>query len=358
MRRGVRIEGIKLVVKANGRRYLYRRVAGQLVPLPDLPENDPRFLEAYVKAGSVQPKPKGTAKAGTIAAAIALYLGSSEYHILAPSTRAVVRRTLDRINQKAGQAMLADLSAKHLNLDLGALTPGSASNRLKAWRGLLKFAVSRGLIEANPSVGVAPPRGKVRPHRQWTRPEIEQFRAHWASGTPERLTFEVLLWTGARCSDAVTLGWQFVSDGWLTFTQKKTGGPATCPVHSLPRWARGLADDHAAFLAELPNDRMLWIATRTGGPRSVKALSQWISAAASAAGLPNDCTAHGLRKARAAALAESRASTHQIGAWTGHRSLSEISHYTRAADQRAILGEEREQNMGNRIAKFPNPGGK
>lgn len=96
-------------------------------------------------------------------------------------------------------------------------------------------------------------------------------------------------------------------------------------------------------------------ATSTGRARSVKGLSQWISAAASAAGLPDDCTAHGLRKARAAALAEAGATASQIGAWTGHASLSEVSHYTKGADQKGVLGAEQERNTGNRVAKFPKP---
>lgn len=150
------------------------------------------------------------------------------------------------------------------------------------------------------------------------------------------------------------LGWQRVdADGWLTFTQAKTGGPATSPIRELPKWAGSMMEDHAHLLSVLPTDRMMWIVTGAGKPRSVKGLSQWISASASASGLPDDCTAHGLRKARAAALAIAGASTSQIGAWTGHASLAEISHYTRQADQKALLGANREQEMGNRVKKFP-----
>ncbi|WP_411839064.1 hypothetical protein [Paracoccus sp. ME4] len=114
--------------------------------------------------------------------------------------------------------------------------------------------------------------------------------------------------TGARCVDAVGLGWQRVSDdGWLSLVHAKTGGPATCPITALPGWAAPLSADHALLLASVPRDRMIWIMTQNGKPRSVKGLSQWMSVAASAAGLPDDCTAHGLRQARAAALAKAGA---------------------------------------------------
>lgn len=87
--------------------------------------------------------------------------------------------------------------------------------------------------------------------------------------------------------------------------------------------------DQALFMASVPRDRLIWITTQNGKPRSVKGLSQWKRAAASSAGLPSDCTAHRMRNARAVALAEAGATASQIGAWTGHVSLSEIAHYTR-----------------------------
>ncbi len=50
------------------------------------------------------------------------------------------------------------------------------------------------------------------------------------------------------------------------------------------------------------------------------------------AGLPH-CSAHGLRKAAAARLAERGATAHEIMAITGHKTLEEVERYTRAAQQ-------------------------
>lgn len=336
------------MVNKGGRRYLYRRTRAGLVPLPDLPENHPEFLAAYIAAESV--KPKLRAAPGTISALIMEFLASPAFGAMATSSQAVWRRTLARISDERGHALVRDLRPEHLRRDIRALTPGAAQNRKKAWRSILRHAVDEGWIPADPSRDVRAPRGTVTPHRQWTRAEIAQFRAHWATGMPQRVAFEVIWWTGARCVDAAHLGWQMVDrDGWLAYTQIKTGGPATCPVRALPRAFAAFADDQRELLENLPSDRMQWIVGRTGKPRSVKALSQWFSQAATLAGLPDDCTAHGLRKARASALAEAGATTSQIGAWTGHASLTEISHYTRQADQRSILGLEQERNLGNRF---------
>lgn len=353
MRRRLRgLKGIKAVTKPDGRRYLYRRVGSMLVPLPDLPEHHPDFIAAYVKAGEV--KEPARYNHGSISALCLAYLASPEHKRMAESTRAVWRRTLDRISSERGVGLVADLRPEHLRKDIRSLTPGAAQNRLKAWRSILKFAVAEGWINTDPSTEIKAPRGEVVPHRQWTRAEIEAYREHWAQGTPERIAFEVIYWTGARCVDAVRLGWQMVDqDGWLSFVQAKTKGPATCPVRDLPAWASAMAEDHRHFFAALPADQMLWITSSRGKGRSVKALSQWLSASANKAGLPDDCTAHGLRKARAAALAEAGATASQIGAWTGHVSLQEVAHYTRQADQKGILGGKRERNFGNRKEQFP-----
>jgi integrase/recombinase XerD len=50
------------------------------------------------------------------------------------------------------------------------------------------------------------------------------------------------------------------------------------------------------------------------------------------ADLPH-CSAHGVRKATATALAEAGATPHEIGAITGHTSLKEIERYTKAAQR-------------------------
>ena len=87
---------------------------------------------------------------------------------------------------------------------------------------------------------------------------------------------------------------------------------------------------------------LTFLQTRTGKPRSDKAAGQDVSAACRAIGMER--SAHGLRKARAAALANAGATTTQIAAWTGHRSLSEVAHYTREMDRRsAVMGTRTER---------------
>ena len=85
---------------------------------------------------------------------------------------------------------------------------------------------------------------------------------------------------------------------------------------------------------------MTFLPTTTGKGRSDKALGEMIRDAAAKAGVGK--TAHGLRKYRATVLAEAGATTHEISAWTGHASLKEVEHYTKAADRRrAVTGRKK-----------------
>jgi len=55
-----------------------------------------------------------------------------------------------------------------------------------------------------------------------------------------------------------------------------------------------------------------------------------------AAGLPDRCVLHGLRKAAARRLAEAGCTEKEIAAVTGHTTLKEVARYTRAADQNRL----------------------
>lgn len=68
-----------------------------------------------------------------------------------------------------------------------------------------------------------------------------------------------------------------------------------------------------------------------------------------AAGLPRNCTLHGLRHTGAHLLAEAEATTRQIMAITGHRTLALVEHYTRDAEKVRLAAQamaKRNQGRG------------
>jgi Phage integrase family len=75
---------------------------------------------------------------------------------------------------------------------------------------------------------------------------------------------------------------------------------------------------------------LTFLVTEFGRPFTPAGFGNWLRDQCDQANL-HHCSAHGLRKATAAALAEAGATAHEIAAVTGHMSLEEIERYTRAA---------------------------
>jgi integrase len=72
--------------------------------------------------------------------------------------------------------------------------------------------------------------------------------------------------------------------------------------------------------------------TDNGEPFNDSSFGRWFRAACDTAGLQG-FTAHGLRKAACTRLADAGCTTHEIQAWSGHKSLSEIERYVAKANQ-------------------------
>ena len=291
---------------------------------------------------------------------IEAYLASDTYLALSDSTRASRRRILDKLSEKYGQAKASDLRARHIQADINNRSGHVANNRLKVWRGLCKWATDAELIAEDISFAVRKkPVPKTDGYLPWSVEDLARFRGYWPIGTTERLAFELVFWTGARAGDAVRLSSGMVdADGWLTYSQSKTGGEVSIPwCRDLPAWAEPMMTDlsllHEA-LAARKERHLTFVTTVYGNARSVKSFSQWFSQAAKKAKLPAGRSAHGLRKSRAIALAELGATTHQIAAWTGHESLSEVERYSRKADKKRILSKtDGEQILETVSIRFP-----
>jgi integrase len=164
-------------------------------------------------------------------------------------------------------------------------------------------------------------------YHTWTDAEIEQFEAHWAIGTKPRLAFALLRYLGVRRSDVVRIGRQHLRDGWLRFTTKKCPTALELPM---PPPLQQIID--ASETGDLT-----YLLTDYGKSFTEAGFGGWFRERCDAAGLPH-CSAHGLRKAAATALAEAGASAHQLMAWFGWKSLKEAERYTRAANQKKLAG--------------------
>jgi integrase len=311
----------------------FRRKGYKQVQLPGALGSD-EMLAAYWAARNcgapVAPKPVGASRLqlGSVASVVGLFLESTRFTGDSESTQGRRRPQLNKFRELYGEMPMARLDGKFITRLIEDAGGGHAArNWLKAIRPLMQFAVAKGFSEADPTIGIKVSVPQSDGHATWGEPEIEQFRAHWAIGTTERLAMELALHTGQRISDLVRMGPQHVRNGILKIKQhKKTkAGRAEVEIPIHPALA--------ALLAAPPKG-MTFLRNAWERPFTTNSFSTWFSSAAFAAGLPQGYTAHGLRKGCCKRLADIGCTVTEIASITGHRSLKEIQHYTLAFDRR------------------------
>jgi integrase len=307
------------------RRYV-RRPGSRRVALPGLP-GSPEFMQAYqdAMAGAVL-RPR-VPKAGTLAALAAEYFASTEFANLRPSSRRVYHIALGPILKADGHRLVRDLppdKARKIIQEIGVKRPGLANLTKSVLRRLFTYAIAIGQRRDNPFDAI--PRYKVGTHHTWSDAELDAYEQRWPLGTRERLAFDVLLYTAQRVGDAVRMQRSHIRNGVIAITQQKTGVEVFVPVH--PALARSIKAG--------PAKGVYLIGDKSGRPILPSTLSDLIAAAVEIAGLPRGCVSHGLRKAALRRLAEHGASSKEMQAVSGHRSLREIERYTQAADQQRL----------------------
>jgi integrase/recombinase XerD len=320
-------------VDRHGNARFYVRLPGRSkIRIRGIPGSD-EFMTAYHAAMAEKPAMSKVAPRGSFRHLCQLYYASSEFNALDASTQYWRRRALDGICQQYGEQPVSRIEDRHVRKirDERADKPAAARKRLRAMQALFKWAVANNEATRNPARDVAPIRYVEKGHHTWTLDEVEVFEARHPLGTKARLAMALLLYTACRREDAPRLGPQHVRRGRVRFTQAKN--EHRNPVHiDIP-----LHPDLAAAIEAAPSGHLTFLATAFGKPFTTAGFGNWFRERCNEAGLPQ-CSAHGLRKATAARLAERGATPHEIMAVTGHRSLDEVERYTRAA-RRAGLAD-------------------
>jgi len=310
-------------------RAYFRKPGYPRVRLPGLPWS-PEFMAAYEAALRGDPVEPGADRTppGSLNAVIVSYYRSGAFLGLSESTRRTYRGIIERLRADHGEKPLAGLRPEHIRamLNARAATPHAANNMLNVLRVILAHAVDSGLREDNPAVHVKPLRVRSAGFHSWSEDEIARFEARWEIGTRERLALALLLYTGQRRSDVVRMGPQHVRAGVLSIRQQKTGSLVEIPLH----------DDLAAIIGASRCGHLAYLITGAGEPFTANGFGNWFRAAVRAAGLPNGCSAHGLRKAACRRLAEAGCTPHEIMSISGHRNLREVTGYTEAANRAGL----------------------
>jgi integrase len=312
-------------------RHYFRRPGHRLAPLPGLPGSD-EFNAAY-SAALAASEPVGTigasrTKAGTVAALVAAYYGSTAFTELSAETQRSRRYVLERFRIEHGDKRIALMQRDNIVRGLDRIgKPHAKRNWLKAIRGLMAYAVAINMRADDPTAGMKLTKVKDSGgFHTWTDDEIATYRANHAIGTRPRLAFELLLETSQRRSDVVRMGPQHISHGKLRIRQKKTGTEVTIPI----------TVELQTAIDATPIGHLSFLVTAKGRPFTAAGFGGYFRECCDAAGLPAHCAAHGLRKAAARLLAEDGATDREIMSITGHQTSNEVTRYTRDADRKRL----------------------
>jgi integrase len=308
------------------------------VPLP-LPLLGPEWWEAYRTAfadyeAGRRPTPSvigaERTKPGTVAAAFVTYTGSTSFrNKLAASTQRWHINILRHWRDDWADRRLAHLERRHVQQTVGHYaSPVQAKKFLKALRRMLRYSISIGLIEHDPSDGIEVPRHQEINYRPWTAEEIARYRRRHPLGSTARMALELGLGTAQRPSDIIKMGRQHLRDGGTAIyvKQQKTGAEGVIP----------LTAELIAALAAAPPGNLSFLPTPSGVPLGLSRFRAKFRQWCNQAGLPKDCYAHGLRDTAAVQLAEAGCTPHEIQSMTLHKSLPEVQRYTRGVDQRRV----------------------
>lgn len=310
-------------------RFLWRRGARRVsvtLPPPWTPEFVPRYEAALARTEADETRPRPRRPAGSFGALVAAYFASPAFAEKAPSTRREYRRVLEALAAEHGDKPVAMLEGRNVRAlrDARAETPAAANTLVRTLRLLLSWAVEEDWIATNPAAGVR--LFRTGEWRAWTDEELAAFEARWPLGTMQRRAFAIALYTGQRRADQIAMRRQHLVDGGVLVRQAKTGGELWLPMH--PALEEALA--HGAPPA------VMLLTTARGKPWQPQPYGAWCAEAIAAAGLPDDCVWHGLRKTAARRLAEAGCTVDEIRAVTGHATSAMATHYVRQADQRRM----------------------
>lgn len=209
-------------------------------------------------------------------------------------------------------------------------TPGAANNLLKSLRAMYVWAISAGHLDENPTDGIRKLPVKSRGFIAWTTADLRQYVNRHPAGTKAHLVLMILIFTACRRSDLVKLGRQHIADidglKVLSFTQTKGGNNesqrVTIPI--LPPLMKAINSPVAGDMIFVLSDRGKPFTTASFGARFKK----WCIQAEL-----GHLSAHGIRKAAGALLADAGCTQHEIMAIHGHSDARTSDIYTKTANR-------------------------
>jgi integrase len=331
-----RLKHVNSFVDRHGRvRHYFRREGLKAIPLPGVFGSE-EFMRAYqmalMGASRSEAGANRTAPGSVDALVVSYYRSDAWLHGLDEETRKTRRRVIEKFRERAGKFAVATIKRKNVEDMLHEIDGLSARRSwFKAIKPLLQHAVPT-MLRDDPTAGIPTPKlPKTKGHHSWTDAEIAEYRRKWPCGTQQRLVFEFALETVSRRGEVVRLGPQHVYAGrdgrpWIRIARIHGSDDVDIPV----------TPELQAAIDAMPKAHLTFIVTAYGRPRSKFGLGTDFAQWARAAGLPDHCRLHGLKKGGMRRAAEAEMTTHELMARSGHKTLAEVERYTKEANQKKL----------------------
>ncbi len=209
-------------VTAKGRVYWYAWRGGpRLIGSPGSPE----FVASYAQAYEARAKPNDKRIRGVVS----LYRASPAFTRLAPSTRRVWARWLDRISEHFGELRVAQFNRPEKIRpvirqwrDQWADRPRSADYATQVLSRVLSHAVDLDLISSNPCEGIKSVYAANRSALVWTDEDIDAVKL---VASPEvGHVIDLAVHTGLRAGDLARLSWSHIQADCIRIRTNKSGG--------------------------------------------------------------------------------------------------------------------------------------
>ena len=192
------------------------------------------------------PDKESEPKGHTVAEACAEFLADARARGLGESTLYKYGLNLGRLQvftQERGIRLVSEITVEVLR-EFRAKWPHrntAARKRIEELRTFLGFCIDAGWISTNPAKSLKPPPCMEGPVEPFGDDEVKKIRKAYASysknagaANAQRLEafVELMLCTGLRIQDAVTLRRDCIEDGKLRLRTEKTGTVVCCPLPS------------------------------------------------------------------------------------------------------------------------------
>lgn len=282
------------------------------------------FNEAYVAAISGLPaKPRTTAPATTLRWLVDRFYESGRFNAYRPNTQRNLRLELERVCRTGANLNFAKIDAGDIRAGMlrREKTPHMVAEYIKAMRTLFRFAQDSQWIDADPTADIKARHVKTDGYHTWSLDEVARYQRRHPVGTQARLALDIMLYTGLRRGDAITLGRQHIRNGVISIRAGKNNAEIVIPV--LPPLAESIEATKGGDLVFLLNTQ--------GRPWKNISFGYWFADRCDEAGVPG--RAHGLRKAGATIAANNGATPFELTAMFGWSSTNVAEIYTRKADK-------------------------